>query len=63
LGSSAKNWDKKRKMSLVKGNRRRKMQGEIEPHGGSNRVVKEYKRQQTKPHGGDSMVAIPESFA
>jgi hypothetical protein len=53
----------KEKKSLVIGIIRRKMQGEIEPHGGGFMVVKEYKRQAAKPRSSDNMVAIPERFA
>jgi hypothetical protein len=59
----SKKWDIKRKKSLVNGIIRRKMIGEIEPHGGGIMVVKEYKHQAAKPHSGDNMVAIPERFA
>jgi hypothetical protein len=63
FGCPGKKWDIKRKKSLVNGIIRRKMKGEIEPHGGGIMVEKEYNRQTAKPHSGDSMVAIPERFA
>ena len=56
-------WVSRQKKSLVNGIIRRKMQSEIEPHGGGIMVEKEYKHQAAKPHGGNNMVAIPERFA
>jgi len=48
FGCPGKKWDMKRKKSLVNRIIKRKMQGEIEPHGGGIMVEKQCKRKGSK---------------